>query len=1096
MDLKQIQQGIESLKKYKETTSEVLSMENELTRKLMYSATTRKKYNDVLTAIDDTARSLAAREKNLISTLSSSEKVLDNVNRKIKNLKRSQSELLGTLSDMRKSGKSNTNEFKNQQRKLIDIREALKDVKGYYAGYSDSMNRAIKESETLSNISKKLHKNMSDIEATGMVDINSYEDLNNLTDKRIQLMERQLDLKHRAGTLTRKEMMDMKKQLKTDEKRAEIQGDILKGKVAAADQPMLKELTRMAPKAGGMEAAGAQKYFDLAGKRVGAMKGLLGSGGSLRDRLAAAQALKDTGSQFKSLKNVMGATGKGIKGISGMFKMLGTAMKALGAIGWIGLIIQAVMTVASLVNRLDKFLKSYNKAFMKMQGPTIMMEDVGKSMKTFSKSVFDLKRNLELGLKGEEIIGMFQGISETGMSLQGVMRTVEGGYKKAIDTAARIHLDFGVSLEESGAMMGEQLLDLRATIDDVSDAFKSMAYDASIAGIQSQKFYQATYAAAEALSYYGNFLESASNTLRNFQEQGAMGFKDAQKATQETTNLFKTMDQNTRIAFINMTGGINEYAGDAQKGLEQTNKSIEEHNRVLEMRRTELKRAEALGDTKRIEELQNLVSADEKQIDTLKRSAVQYASAMEAVRKGAIEDFATYLPLFADKTMGKMGRYFDRLRKEAGGVDIFGGNERAIIEQLKATSGMSEDLILQFITTAKQNRRNIDEMSLSMEKSIKGIAKGEREGIGRILQGYADRGEVDISKLRSELGEYARGRDMILDMDNILKNFQKFPNAVATLMGKGYESAVMMSEDLALKDLQPIKVTLGEDARDQKKRLSDIVKNTHTIEEMIGINKEFVEYAAASSDPMRTIAGASLSVAQSTGGILKFLISRFGKKQDLAMQKYNIKNLEDMVYEQKMLKAKLEETSDKEERAKIARELLNISDIMDIATKGDMQKVAAVEAAATKRAQATIRAREEAQIDPTKKFEDVILKRSKMVFGEASTKPVPTRKKAIPIRRDYQASTGGYALLSKGDVIVNAKNMSTGIGGDIGAFSNKISKGMMGSITAVDRNAAPTIPVNISIGSIEGDSEEFLRRIKPAIEQSFERMYFEKQRRK
>ena len=183
-------------------------------------------------------------------------------------------------------------------------------------------------------------------------------------------------------------------------------------------------------------------------------------------------------------------------------------------------------------------------------------------------------------------------------------------------------------------------------------------------------------------------------------------------------------------------------------------------------------------------------------------------------------------------------------------------------------------------------------------------------------------------------------------------------------------------------------------------------------------------------------------------------------------------------------------------RIKIAKELMHLSDIMEISTKGDMSKLARVERAATKRAQATLKAREVAQRDPTKKFEDIILKRSGMAFGEAPTKKVPTKKRAIPIRRDYQATTGGYALLSKGDVVVNAKNMSSGIGGDIGAFSDKISKGMMGAVTTATRDMAPSIPVNISIGSIEGDPEEFLRRIKPAIEQSFERMYFDKQRRR
>jgi hypothetical protein len=105
---------------------------------------------------------------------------------------------------------------------------------------------------------------------------------------------------------------------------------------------------------------------------------------------------------------------------------------------------------------------------------------------------------------------------------------------------------------------------------------------------------------------------------------------------------------------------------------------------------------------------------------------------------------------------------------------------------------------------------------------------------------------------------------------------------------------------------------------------------------------------------------------------------------------------------------------------------------------------------------------------------------------------------SVKSNKDYKARTGGYALLSKGDVVVNAKSMSTGIGGDIGAFADTVSAGMskgMGMLGKAYGAVAPSIPVQISIGSVNGDAEDFLKKIKPAIEQAFERMYYDKQKR-
>jgi hypothetical protein len=54
----------------------------------------------------------------------------------------------------------------------------------------------------------------------------------------------------------------------------------------------------------------------------------------------------------------------------------------------------------------------------------------------------------------------------------------------------------------------------------------------------------------------------------------------------------------------------------------------------------------------------------------------------------------------------------------------------------------------------------------------------------------------------------------------------------------------------------------------------------------------------------------------------------------------------------------------------------------------------------------------------------------------------------------------------------------------------------MGPVASNKTTSAPSIPVSITIGSVSGNPEEFLRSIKPAIEQAFDRMYYEKQKRR
>ena len=173
-----------------------------------------------------------------------------------------------------------------------------------------------------------------------------------------------------------------------------------------------------------------------------------------------------------------------------------------------------------------------------------------------------------------------------------------------------------------------------------------------------------------------------------------------------------------------------------------------------------------------------------------------------------------------------------------------------------------------------------------------------------------------------------------------------------------------------------------------------------------------------------------------------------------------------------MLMVQSSKTSDKDTKARLVKESISRQDEAEILAEGKKSLLTDAGMKAEERALADIAA--------SKKAEEKAL---------ASRESVTTQK-------DYKARSGGYALLSKGDVVVNAKNMSSGVGGDLGAFAGTAASDMIRSMPSSSSGVAPQIPVNINIGSVSGDPEQFLNRIKPAIEQTFERMFYEKQKRR
>ena len=337
---------------------------------------------------------------------------------------------------------------------------------------------------------------------------------------------------------------------------------------------------------------------------------------------------------------------------------------------------------------------------------------------------------------------------------------------------------------------------------------------------------------------------------------------------------------------------------------------------------------------------------------------------------------------------------------------------------------------------------------------------------------------MNMTAIKEGLDKYTESTgsntSMIYDMLN------KYPLAVQSFLDKGFHNLMSDIEGVTLSELSNMEQITKEGDKEQEKRLDDVVKNTHTIGDFLDINAEYLKKIVATSGAQEVMAGAAMSTARSTGSILNFLIGKWGKTGKMKAEEKKSKEVEDIIFNKKMMENLLSKTTDKGMRQLLRYKIMKMEDEIEIVSGGKKSMVADASFRAEERAQEQIKREKEAEVKKK----------------EAKAQVIPKAEEVKP-EGDYKANKGGYAFLSKGDVVVNAKNMSTGVGGDIGSFAGTAASDMMRSFSSRgDVTSAPTIPVNISIGSISGDPEDFLKAIKPAIEQAFERMYFDKQKRK
>jgi hypothetical protein len=1162
-DLGNIDAEIKKLTELKNSYGNLLDVEKTINNSLLYSVGIRKKYTNALTAAASAQKDLIAKEERLSGELKKSSKALAYSIKQHKVYKEQRKKLIQDQKKLITSGKKDTDAYKESRKELTKLRQAIRGNITSIEDFEKSVSAVVNQTKTLVGTGKKIKETFEKLSELDNKKISSAKELMDVTEARLDIMKKQIDIQEKAGTLDADEAKDLKAKLGQYEEMHKLVGEGLKSKVSEELAPMVDDLTKSATEltnkkrfekdkhreiARSQGAAQARKRVSLRSEQISSLKTLFSTKASFGERMGAVKSHGEASKELGKLNEIMKDTSKGALGAGNMMKMLGTALNSLGKLGWIGLIISAVVTVAKAVNELDKFLKGFNKTFLQLQGPTVMMKDVKKSMKEFTDSIFDVKRNLKYGLKAEDILGMFKGISEAGMSLQGVMQNIAGGYKTLTLDAAKVQFDFGVSMDEAGAMLGEQVTDLKSTVDEASKSFKVLSYDASIAGIQSQKFYQATYAAAEALSYYGKFMDVASNNLKNFQKQGAMGFKDAQKQAQEMTNLFGNMGTTERLAFMEMSGGVESYRKDFQKMAAETGASIKEHNKALEEKRKKIEEEKSKGskaDQAVIANLENEVSAEEDLRSTLQKT---FAMADHAAKSNAL-NMAGYLGMLSKDVGSKLSNYFKEMKKQ-GSIDIFADDEAAVNHMMNVMK-VSEEFARKMIGNLQTSREGIKQMGNDVQKMVDNLPDTEKSAFkdkfAEIIKNGMEDGKMNMAAIKKGLLDY--GKLNSTDVKQIMTYLDKYPQAVQELVKKGNKNLQENLETVTLTELNNVSKVNDDGMEAQDKRLDDLVNNTKSIEDFIGISAENAKYILSSNDIQKDAAMAAVSTAKTVGSIFSFLQATDKEKALLKDPSKDIyyKGLKEIGADIKVLEAGKAETSDVKKQEEYQKEIDRLSknaahlgdvlkkehgaDIggqligsasdaaLDKAKKIFEDKRAAEEAITQKRDEATSyrgkgddkKARKlEKEADAMQKdfayqkgylqysmkeVELFLYKKNKDTTKDDSKM---TDTQNVTLNKDYKSSSGGYALLSKGDVVVNARNMSSGISGDLGAFAGTAAANMMSSLSPAKSQGAiaPSIPVNINIGSVSGNPEEFLKSIRPAIEQAFERMYFEKQKRR
>jgi hypothetical protein len=518
-----------------------------------------------------------------------------------------------------------------------------------------------------------------------------------------------------------------------------------------------------------------------------------------------------------------------------------------------------------LINAGDKLIKGLNQSFLNMAGPASTLDNFTGRMKEFNDALYNSK-NLKLGLEPKEVSDLFQSMSKSGLSLQGLGTRV-ASYSDSVEAARRLSVQFGVSLNDMGTMMTTQMLDLRSSLSDVSSTFNVLAYDAGKAGIQSDKFYQSVDAASSSLSFYGNYLKKASGMLRDFSTSGVMGFKDAAKQTTDLMGLYKNLSKTQKFAIVSMLGPkkveaiFTEATSDLRSEYEVITKKMENNITAQSTANEEDKKL-----------LQDELEVLKKEAEIVKANMISTKYALE---KGDIYDKAEALLKKVEKTPEWLLTVL-----KISDQDIFGGS-LAAQNFLERTFGLSTDMFNILKSDLLVMKSVFEEFNEKFKSSVDKLSDVDITKVEGILAGYkpGDEGSLKDTKdkLSSILSSVFKDKQELDKFINILLRYSKSKDLVTGKLINNVSG--LLKGELTPEQIKEaaestaVTHTVEGVAPLPPKDLLGIVKKITPFEKYLKVSKEMMGYTVASSDTatstLNVLSDMFLKLSEIAVGVVK-----------------------------------------------------------------------------------------------------------------------------------------------------------------------------------------------------------------------------------
>ena len=773
--------------------------------------------------------------------------------------------------------------YETRSRTLSKFRRQLRQLdknSKHYAATQQALNKLVdKEEKLLGDVEKRrgaLKQFHSEMNKATSVQTKTVAEYNEAIVKTSMVFKRQEQVLKRAGLRGKNLYSELKKEEKAYHdnvlKHASERVKTMQS-LDSPDRGTRKEAQKkfsgefLGSKGAGGIASGAKDILGIKSQTMGNMGSAFKTGKGATEKI---------GASFKNMFGQMKDAGGGIMSFSGAMKALGTAMKGLN---WIGLLVGGLKAVVSLVNDLDKMIKGLNKSWQQMAGSPVLMRSVSGSMKEFNDSIYNVGRNMRLGLKASNIQDFFKAMSTAGLSLEGVSQKA-GTYNAAIEKGFKLSKQFGVSFTDMGSMMTNQMMNLRSSLEDVGDAFKNMSYDAAVAGVQSQKFYQVVESASMSLSFYGNYLKSTSSMLRSFSETGLMGFKDASETVQTLMGTIKGMGMDQRRSLVSILG----------------------EDEVLKMMNDRVKKMDAAinKQTLQVDDLEKSAAGGEdvdanKQLkaakDRLHAAKMDRMNLQESIRTGDITAMSGQLDVLSDEVLKSAAKVMNNL-----GVDFF-ENKAAAYAILQDKMGWGIDTVNKAMKRSNVVLTMMDDQFGTFAKTMSDNTKANKlKTLAQQVSTFFNDPQLSpftsmekmIQDVESELSGMELSSNEVNDAISLIKEggtvFSKFVNEVGEASEKG-------AKGLSSKLMKALATTAGVVTPGSKgadlpnKRLEELVKQTTPLADYLEIGKENVKYALASSDLQSSIALAAAKTAMNTSGILKTVVSWFQSSNDAVKRK-------------------------------------------------------------------------------------------------------------------------------------------------------------------------------------------------------------------